>query len=69
MKYDRGARFDTMAVHAADTAPARPENEAIPSPIHQCSAFHHRSADQMARLFSGKAYGYVYSRIANPTVV
>jgi len=38
------------------------------APIHMTSAFQFKDADHGARLFSGQEDGYIYSRIANPTV-
>lgn len=37
-------------------------------PIYQTSTFRFKSADHGAKCFSGESDGYIYSRIANPTI-
>jgi len=50
-------------VHSGD-----PSTLALVAPIHMTSAYQFKDADHGARLFSGQEDGYIYSRIANPTV-
>ncbi|MFZ5641237.1 MAG: O-acetylhomoserine aminocarboxypropyltransferase/cysteine synthase family protein [Bacillota bacterium] len=37
-------------------------------PIYQSTSFRHKSAEELESIFSGTDYGYIYSRINNPTV-
>lgn len=56
--------FDTLLLH--------PEIEnadgATVTPIYQTSAFEHKSAEGLERLFANKQAGYCYTRLTNPTV-
>lgn len=38
------------------------------TPIYQVSAFSHKSAEQLEKVFNNKAPGFAYTRISNPTV-
>lgn len=38
------------------------------TPIYQVSAFAHKSAEQLEKVFNNKAPGFAYTRISNPTV-
>jgi len=38
------------------------------TPIYQSNSFHHSTAEELERVFNGSEYGYIYSRINNPTV-
>lgn len=37
-------------------------------PIYQSSSFQHNTAEELESIFNGTEYGYIYSRINNPTV-
>jgi methionine-gamma-lyase len=57
--------FDTKCVHSGIE-----ENEygAVVPPIYQTSTFKFKSAHHGAMLFAGEEKGYIYTRMANPTV-
>jgi O-acetylhomoserine (thiol)-lyase len=59
-------RFDTLAVHAG----ARPDpvTGARTTPVHRTAGFVFPDVDTAADRFRQAAPGYVYSRVANPTV-
>jgi len=57
--------FHTRAVHAGATGN---EHGAVTPPIYQTSTFKFESAEHGAACFAGKADGYIYTRMANPTV-
>lgn len=56
---------DTQCVHASFTPDA---SGAVVTPIYQVSTFSFRDVDHGAGLFSGKEKGYIYTRMANPTI-
>ena len=56
---------DTQCVHASFTPDA---SGAVVTPIYQVSTFSFRNVDHGADLFSGKGKGYIYTRMANPTI-
>ena len=56
---------ESLVVHAGV---GRNEHLAVVPPIYQTSTFAFDSAEQGAALFSGEREGYIYSRMANPTV-
>jgi O-acetylhomoserine (thiol)-lyase len=58
--------FATRAVHAG----ARPDpvTGSRNVPIHQTTSFVFEDADQAAALFNLQTFGYIYSRLTNPTV-
>lgn len=58
--------FDTEAVHAG-TEPD-PHFGAVSVPIYQSSTFAFNSVDEGADRFAGRADGYIYTRMGNPTV-
>lgn len=58
--------IETLAIHAG--ASPDPTTGARNTPIFQTAAYVFESADQAASLFNLQTYGYVYSRIGNPTV-
>jgi methionine-gamma-lyase len=64
--HERPSGFATRAVHAGQ-APD-PRTGAHATPIHQTSTFVLGDVARGERLFAGDESGYVYSRIANPTV-
>lgn len=61
-KYSR----ETEIVHGTERS--CPETGDLVAPIHMTSAFEFKNADHGAALFAGEQDGYVYTRIANPTV-
>jgi len=58
--------LDSLVVRDSDKG-ACPQGDLGP-PIHMTSAFRFNGTDHGSSLFAGKAEGYIYSRIANPTV-
>ncbi|MFO7941603.1 MAG: PLP-dependent aspartate aminotransferase family protein [Bacillota bacterium] len=58
--------FDTRAIHSGEEE--RSEYGAHVLPIYQTSTFVFDDVDQGARRFRGEEPGYIYSRLANPTV-
>ncbi|HAW50720.1 MAG TPA: methionine gamma-lyase [Flavobacteriales bacterium] len=60
---DKG--FDTKLIHAGDS---HDEWGSAITPIYQTSTFTFKSAQDGADLFNGKGKGFIYSRIANPTI-
>ena len=58
--------FETLAVHAG----ARPDpvTGARSTPIYQTTSFVFDDADHAAELFNLQTFGYIYSRLTNPTV-
>jgi O-acetylhomoserine (thiol)-lyase len=57
--------FDTLAVHAG--ALPDPATGARSTPIYQTTAYVFDDVDHAASLFNLQTYGYIYSRIGNPT--
>lgn len=57
---------DTLAIH--DAAREDEGSGAMAPPICQSSAFSYASAEELEAVFAGREPGYVYSRMANPTV-
>jgi len=57
--------FDTKLVHAGDF---HDEFGSAVVPIYQTSTFSFKNAKHGADLFAGKEKGYIYTRIANPTI-
>ena len=57
---------DTRAVHAG--VKLCPTTGAVVTPIYQTSTFAFKNAQQGADRFSGKEKGYIYTRLANPTI-
>ena len=58
--------FATRAIHAG--AAPDPSTGARGTPIHQSTAFVFKDADHAAALFGLEEFGYIYSRLTNPTV-
>jgi O-acetylhomoserine (thiol)-lyase len=58
--------FETRAIHAG--ASPDPATGARATPIYQTTAFVFDDADHAASLFNLQTYGYIYSRLTNPTV-
>ena len=62
----RAPGFETLAVHAG----ARPDpvTGARATPIYQTTSYAFDDADHAAELFNLQTFGYIYSRLTNPTV-
>ncbi len=58
-------KFDSKLIHAGEM---HEETGSATVPIYQTSTFKFKNADHGAALFSGKEKGYIYTRIANPTI-
>jgi methionine-gamma-lyase len=56
---------DTQCVHASFI---EDEKGAVVTPIYQTSTFKFRDADHGAACFAGREKGYIYTRMANPTI-
>jgi len=58
--------FDTLAIHAG----ARPDpvTGARSTPIYQTTSYVFDDADHAAELFNLQSFGFIYSRLTNPTV-
>lgn len=65
-RQNQGPGFDTLAVHAG--ASPDPATGARATPIYQTTAYVFDDADHAAALFNLQTYGYIYSRLTNPTV-
>lgn len=59
--------FSTKVLHEKTPAPQGKTNATLP-PIAQTSAFSCETAEELEKIFSGKAPGFAYTRIGNPTV-
>jgi methionine-gamma-lyase len=59
------SRFNTKLIHAGDIDD---QFGSATVPIYQTSTFSFESAEQGAKCFSGESDGYIYTRIANPTI-
>ncbi|MGE4170159.1 MAG: O-acetylhomoserine aminocarboxypropyltransferase/cysteine synthase family protein [Candidatus Margulisiibacteriota bacterium] len=59
-------KFETKAIHSGHHRDPRTGATAIS--ISQSATFAYDTAEELADVFAGKKFGYVYSRIANPTV-
>jgi len=57
--------IETLALHGG-YAPD-PHTGSTAAPIHQTTAYAYATAAQLADVFGGRAPGYIYSRIGNPT--
>lgn len=57
---------NTRVIHASWDAESA--HGATVTPIFQSAAFAYRTAEELEAVFAGREAGYVYSRIANPTV-
>src|SRR5579862_1478476 len=58
--------FETRAIHAGATPD--PATGARSTPIYQTTAYVFDDVDHAASLFNLQTYGYIYSRLTNPTV-
>ncbi len=59
------SKFDTKLVHAGMT---EDPTGSVTVPIYQTSTFAFRNAEHGAALFAGREEGFIYTRIANPTI-
>jgi O-acetylhomoserine (thiol)-lyase len=66
MADERRPGFATLAVHAG--ASPDPATGARATPIYQTTAYVFDDVEHAASLFNLQTYGYIYSRITNPTV-
>ncbi len=57
--------IETRMIHAGHYAS---EWGSVVTPIFQTSTFQFKNADHGANLFAGKEFGYIYTRMLNPTV-
>lgn len=62
----RNLGFDTKLVHAGVSKDA---HGSVITPIYQTSTFAFENAKQGADRFAGKADGYIYTRLGNPTIM
>jgi O-acetylhomoserine (thiol)-lyase len=58
--------IETRVLHDANAPDAA--TGATAPPVFVSTAFAHETAEELESLFAGRAAGYVYSRIQNPTV-
>src|SRR5512134_2614345 len=65
-KPPRRPGFETLAVHAGATPD--PTTGARNTPIYQTTSYVFDDVDHAASLFNLQTFGYIYSRIGNPTV-
>ncbi|HWQ79809.1 MAG TPA: PLP-dependent transferase [Anaerovoracaceae bacterium] len=61
----QGIGLNTLLLHGS-SYPVDPVGSTLP-PIYQASAFSHESAEKLEKVFAGKAPGFAYTRISNPT--
>ncbi len=66
MSDNRTPGFDTLAIHAG--AAPDPATGARQTPIYQTTSYVFDDADHAASLFNLQKLGFIYSRLANPTV-
>src|SRR5580658_4529156 len=66
MQHEHRFGFATRAIHAG--TPPDPATGSRAAPIYQTAAYVFGSTEQAAELFALRSYGYIYSRISNPTV-
>lgn len=62
---DRKLKFDTLQVHAGQTADPTTGSRAVP--IYQTTSYVFKDAEHAANLFALKESGNIYTRIMNPT--
>lgn len=59
-------RFNTALLHGDFRGDAA--TGATLTPVYQSSAFEHKTAEELEKIFHNQAPGYSYTRIANPTI-
>lgn len=62
----KSLHFNTQLVHAGNNPDT--EHGALSTPLYQTSTFAFDNCDQGGRRFAGEEEGYIYTRLANPTV-
>lgn len=62
---ERKFKFDTLQVHAGQTADPTTNSRAVP--IYQTTSYVFNNAEHAANLFALKEFGNIYTRIMNPT--
>ena len=62
----KGMHLDTALLHAGPTDPLKPDSTT--PPIYQTSAYSYKDSEQHAKVCQGKAPGFVYTRLGNPTI-
>jgi O-acetylhomoserine (thiol)-lyase len=62
----QGWDFATRAIHSCP--PIESTNNPTVPPIYQSAAFSYDTAEEIETVFDGRGFGYIYSRISNPTV-
>eukprot|EP00301_Raphidiophrys_heterophryoidea_P020312 c503_g1_i1.p1 GENE.c503_g1_i1~~c503_g1_i1.p1 ORF type:complete len:438 (+),score=141.51 c503_g1_i1:59-1372(+) len=60
-------RFETLQIHAGQTAEGDPATKARAVPIYQTTSYILGSDERAANLFGLKEFGNIYTRIMNPT--
>jgi len=65
MKNVRTHHYETQCIHASFIPD---ETGSVITPIYQTSTFSFKDVDHGAALFAGKTKGYIYTRMANPTI-
>lgn len=58
--------FETKSIHSGFDQDAKTGATVVP--IYETASFAYDSAAELAEVFEGRRFGYIYSRIANPTV-
>src|ERR671931_359076 len=66
MEEQRTPGFETRAIHAG-AAPDQTTGARV-TPIYQTTSYVFDDVDHAASLFNLQTYGYIYSRLTNPTV-
>lgn len=61
----RGRHQETQCVHGSYV---HDDKGSVVTPIYQTSTFSFKNADHGADLFAGREKGYIYTRMANPTI-
>jgi O-acetylhomoserine (thiol)-lyase len=62
---DKTLKFDTLALHAGQTADTATLSRAVP--IYQTASYVFKSSEHAANLFGLKEFGNIYTRLMNPT--
>lgn len=58
-------RFETLALHAGQAVDPSTFSRAVP--VHRTSSYLFKNTEHSANLFALKEFGYIYTRIGNPT--
>lgn len=59
-------KFNTCVLHGGVRRDEK--SGATLTPVYQSSAFEHRSAEELEKIFENKAVGFSYTRVGNPTI-